>query len=102
MTTKIIANPDGGFHILATVEDFYSNPSGGILLLHIDSIGNILQEQYYDLGNDEEAANLIRTRDGGLAFTAISDITTLTQRKTHFYKLYSDLKLGMVANIRCP
>ncbi len=94
----IIANPDGTFHLLATVEDNWSNPQGKVAIMHIDSVGEILNTYEFDLGTDEQSYQMIRTLDGGILFSGITNQnqTDFTIVKGYIYKLAQNLEVEWI------
>lgn len=84
---KIIPTTDGNYLLLTTIDDLYWQPPGDIMLLKINESGDIIWQQVYDFGDDEEAFDIIATLDGGYLFTSVTNISDYDIAVGHIVKI---------------
>lgn len=97
--TTIIPSDNGGIYGLATIEDWWNQPPGQILLCEIDSGGNFVREKLFDIGEDDRAYGLTQCIDNGMLFTGVKNASSSIDRVSVIYKLDANWDIEWVDDV---
>lgn len=94
--TDVLPDNNGGYYLLGTINFVFEH--GDILLLHIDSVGNILKKVTFDIGTSDVSEFFSPTSDGGLLIAGVDADVPIIIQYGYFIKVDANWDIEWFSN----
>lgn len=90
MAYALAQTSDGGYIVAGSSNSFQASHYWFVWVVRLDSMGAVVWQKYYNLGNNAQANGVIQTADGGFAVVGTAQLRYNGPYSALFFKLNAD------------